>query len=112
MAWLPFNNGRSIGERGSGSGIVIRDEEHTGGARITIERGGSIAPYSITCGIYGWTFHTRFFGSEQEAQRDCDLMRIDVEHILVAIPLNTDADVERKTQLVAKCISEFVERFP
>ena len=58
MVWVAVENGATIGTLGSEGGVIERDEEHADGARITIEQGGTIAPYSITCGIYGWMFHT------------------------------------------------------
>jgi hypothetical protein len=65
--WAPYGGGESVGDTGSEGGIIIRDEVHRGGARITLERDGRIAPFSITCGIYGWMVHTAFFGSLNEA---------------------------------------------
>lgn len=55
MKWEPFEQGTTIGTTGSEEGEIIRDEEWKGAARITIERGGEIAPFAITCGMYdGW----------------------------------------------------------
>lgn len=42
-----------------GSVSLVRDEEHSAGARITLERDGSIAPFAITCGIYGGFLYHR-----------------------------------------------------
>lgn len=66
--WYPVADGATLGETGSEDGLIIRDEEHAHGARITLERGGSTAPFSITCGVYGAMFHTCFFGDEAEGQ--------------------------------------------
>ena len=64
------------------NGTIILDEEHVDGARITIERGGSTAPLSITCGIYGWMVHTRFFDTETEARRECEEMKVALAEII------------------------------
>jgi hypothetical protein len=48
---------------GSEGGTIVLDEEHGLGARITLEKDGAIAPFTITCGIYGWMAHTRFFSN-------------------------------------------------
>ena len=64
MSWQPFDDGKTIGQRGSEKGIIVGDEEHLEGARVTLEQDGEAAPYAITCGIYGWMVHTRFFGGE------------------------------------------------
>jgi len=112
MSWYTFDNGKSIGQRGSESGLIVRDEEHGGGARITLEREGKTAPFAITCGIYGWMVHTRFFGTESEAQREFESMRAELSRIISTIPLVADSEVDSKSQVVTDCISEFVERFP
>ena len=112
MSWYQFNNGKSIGHRGSENGIVIRDEEHAGGARITLEQGGGTAPLAITCGIYGWMVHTRFFGAESEAQTDFENMKAELNKIIDLIPLTTDREVNSKKQAVVYSISQFVQRFP
>jgi hypothetical protein len=40
--WVPYDRGGSIG---SEEGIILRDEMHRDGARITLERDGRIAPF-------------------------------------------------------------------
>jgi hypothetical protein len=112
MSWYPFDNGKSIGQRGSENGIIIRDEEHGDGARITLERDGHIAPFAITCGIYVWMFHTRFFSNEPEAQCEFESMKSELARICSTIPLTTDPEVGSKSRAVADAISEFVRRFP
>jgi hypothetical protein len=111
MDWLPFNNGTSIGQTGSESGIIIRDDEHHDGARITLERDGQVAPYSVTCGIYGWMVHTRFLGSEVEAQYEFECMRSELTKIIGMIPLNNDPDVDSMGYSVTEAIAGFVEKF-
>jgi len=107
--WYAFDSGKSIGQLGSESGIVIKDEEHGDGARITLERDGLTAPFSITCGIYGWMVHTRFLGKKSEADREFERMRTDLTKIINLIPLTGDPEVEAKSRIVTESISEFVE---
>jgi hypothetical protein len=66
--WDTYNNGLSIGQKGSEDGVIVLDEEHPGGIRITLERDGNTAPWSITCGIYGSFIHTAFASSEEEGR--------------------------------------------
>jgi hypothetical protein len=74
--WYPFDDGATLGTVGSESGIILRDEEHPAGTRISLERGGRNAPFAITCGIYGGRFlHTVFRGSEEEAVTNYKAMR-------------------------------------
>jgi hypothetical protein len=103
MQWICFDNGRTIGQTGSESGVIVRDDEHSLGARITLERGGSIAPYSITCGIYGCMVHTCFFATEQEASQQFDRM----ESVLAAILQSDPSDIE-----LIDAVGQFVEQFP
>ena len=111
MEWIAFDNGTSIGQRGSEGGVIIRDDEHSLGARITLEQGGGIAPFSVTCGIYGWMFHTRFFSSQAEAEADYEQMKDGLADILNIIPLETDSEGDIKMGQVSDAISKFVERY-
>ncbi len=111
MAWEPFDNGATFGTRGSEGGTVDRDEEHSQGARITLEHGCTHAPLAITCGIYGWTFHTRFFGCMEEAKREYDSMKVPIEEILAGIPIEAEASRERMSD-VSTALEAFVKRFP
>jgi hypothetical protein len=112
MNWSAFDDGKSMGAPGSENGVIVRDEEHGYGARITLERDAKAAPFTITCGIYGWMVHTRFFGNEQEARTGYDLMSGELGRIMDMIPLTSDPEVEAKRRSVMDAISKFVERFP
>ncbi len=110
MGWAAFDDGNSLGTSGSEGGTIRRDEEHDLGARITLEEGGSVAPWSITCGIYGWMFHTRFFGSEENGNHEFDQMKIGLEDVLRIIPLKDDASTEQLS-FVTTAIEAFVKQF-
>jgi len=45
-----FEDGATLGQKGSESGVILRDEEHPQEARITLERDTRTAPFAITCG--------------------------------------------------------------
>jgi hypothetical protein len=108
--WYLFDEGRSIGLKGSEDGIILRDEEHSYGARITLERVG-YRSFSITCGIYGWMVHTRFFADELAAQNSFEEMKNGLAKILDIIPTVDEADAD-KINKVTDDISDFIERFP
>ncbi len=110
MGWTAFDDGKSLGSSGSEGGTTRRDEEHDLGARITLEEGGGIAPWSITCGIYGWMFHTRYFATEDERNREFDQMKVGLEDVLAIIPLKDDATPEQMSA-VSSAIEAFVKRF-
>ena len=109
MMWLPFDNGATVNLCGSEGGLVLRDLEHPDGARITLERNCSNGvPFAVTCGIYGWFFHTRYLGTEVEAEFPAMLDALVA--ILGVIP-HTD-QIEVKTSAVSDAIGVFVSRFP
>ena len=112
MAWATFDSGQTIGETGSESGEIVQDEEHDLGSRITLEARCRAAPYAITCGIYGWMAHTRFFPDRETAKLAMAEMKSALETILAQIPSADDPDVDRKCGHVTEAIGEFVKRFP
>jgi hypothetical protein len=110
--WYPFDGGRSVGTPGSEAGTILADDEHALGARITLDRDGATAPFAITCGIYGWMMHTRFFGTEADARLAYDAMTRALGEIMLTIPLDGDPDRDARMTDVMGRIREFVERFP
>jgi hypothetical protein len=117
--WRSFENGETVGTRGSEDGLILLDEEHPLGARITLEsetRSGSgtksrSIPFAITCGIYGLFFHTRFFTYESEARNAFADMKTELARIL-ALAGSETASGEETRHAVFAAISAFVERFP
>ncbi len=88
----------------------MRDEEHDLGARISLERDARVAPFAITCGIYGWMLHTRFFDSEAEAEAQYEQMKSAIGALLEAA--EQTAGVDGGWKVLMDGVSEFVERFP
>ena len=111
MGWSSIKP-RWFPKRGSNDGIIIVDEEHTEGARITLERKPHNAPFAITCGIYDWMVHTRFFGDEQVARQALEDMKRDIESILALVPRVDEADLDKKMDAVIAAIGDFVEKHP
>lgn len=58
MGWIEYNDGITIGTRGSEEGIIIKDEEYQKSCCITLEK--TERGYAITCGVYGAMVHTAF----------------------------------------------------
>jgi hypothetical protein len=108
--WKLFDNGATVGQRGSEGGVIVCDEVHEAGARATLERDCGSAPWTVTCGIYGWFFHTRFLGSEAEAEFPA--MLDGLAAIVDSIPRVDDPGADAKMGTVGEAISEFVARFP
>ncbi len=112
MAWSSFASDTSALESGSEGGAIILDEEHDYGARITLERDARVAPFAITCGIYGWMVHTRYFRLESDARLAFDEMKRDLDEIVKVIPLEADPEKDRKMGAVMRAVSDFVGRHP
>jgi len=111
MDWRSVDNATTVGQRGSETGTILLDEEHDLGARITLERDCAHGvPFAVTCGIYGWFFHTRFLGSEVEAEFAA--MKDALGAILHTIPRVDDPEANMKSVVVTESIQAFVARFP
>jgi hypothetical protein len=102
MSWNSFDNGGTIGAKGSEEGVILRDEEHDRGSRITLERDADVAPFAITCGIYGSMFHTTFASDAAEANSKYDEMKVWLDGML--------ADDVREDDYL-KRLKEFVDKF-
>ncbi len=98
--WSTIDNGATLATRGSENGILVLDEEHPSGARIAIEKESDTAPYAITCGVYGFFFHTVFCRNEEEAYRKYEDMKTDLE--LIMNESDEDARYELGRQFVDK----------
>jgi len=103
--WSFFNNGKSIGTTGRDGGVVLFDEEHAKGARITYRRRDGMVSVSIK--FHGYMDHTRFFTTEQDAQREYRVMKIAADNILDEIN-----QPEIPKLKVWEIISDFVKRYP
>jgi hypothetical protein len=114
-AWISYENGGTIGLKGSEGGEIVRDEEHMAGARLTLERETLRGvPFAITCGVYGWLVHTRFFADEPTAMQEFERMRGALEAILNLLPLEgmTDAQLTEAAEAATEAVSAFMEQYP
>ncbi|MCD0472474.1 hypothetical protein [Flavobacterium sp. JAS] len=80
--WIKYNNGNSIGKKGSEGGKILNDQENINGARITIEANGGSIPFAITFGIYGLMFHTEFFSEIEIAIEYFKRKKIEIDRFL------------------------------
>ncbi len=111
--WHPYNQGRTIGQRGTEDGIILRDEEHSAGSQITLERDPRSIPFAITCGIYCWLFHTRYCESIEQAEADFARMKAALPRILQLIPARNDPKVAAQTPTIRAALEDFAFRqFP
>jgi len=79
--WYNFDKGSTIGKKGAEEGIIITDLENINGARITVEREGTTAPFAITFGIYGLLFHTYFRSLQTETDEAVSWLRSKINEV-------------------------------
>jgi hypothetical protein len=103
--WIAFDDGRSIGKVSAEGGVILRDEANKRGARITLKKGSTYI--SVSCHLYGWMDHTRFFNTVAEAQREFVLMRASLGSIIDNVMTPGVKDIK-----VWEEVSNFVRRFP
>ncbi|MDJ1139162.1 hypothetical protein QNI24_02815 [Marinicella sp. X102] len=77
--WSEIKGENRIGSEG---GEIINDYEHSLGARVTLEKNGDVAPFSITVGVYGSFFHTVYMGSLCEGVAIFKSMKSDIGEYL------------------------------
>ena len=110
--WRLFRDGATKGQTGSEKGTIVRDLEHSGGARITLERDTPTVAFAITCGIYGWMVHTRFLENEVEGLKAFVEMKDALAKILETIPERHDPQMEGKIEGVRTALNRFIEDYP
>lgn len=108
MSWTPCENGSTIGTAGSEGGVILRDEEHEMGVRITLEECGH-PPFAITFDIHGMMGHTAFAATETEAGDAYEAIKDGIESLLDLLP-DTDAEPEVK-QRFHEAVSALTSRY-
>lgn len=111
MGW-EHDDGDSLGTAGEDGGIIVADFAHDLGARMTLEALGDGTSFAMTCGIYGWFFHTRFFDSRETADRASADMQAALDVILQTYPEKDDPDYDAKEAAFGEAISRFVDAYP
>jgi mRNA interferase RelE/StbE len=101
--WQSFDRGHTIGQVGSENGLIIRDEVFQDQSRITLEKDSTVAPFAITCGVFGWMVHTRYFGDQTQANAEFATMKEELARIVGLLAETEDITVE---------LEEFIELFP
>jgi len=74
--WNKYDNGKSIGTKGS-EGTILDDVEHDEGMRITLEKSDSY--FAITYGLYGNMVDT-LFGDEDKMRRTFESLQVELEY--------------------------------
>lgn len=104
MTWHPYDGFGQFGAVGTEGGRVVRDEQHSTGARMTLEDCTATAhawDYAIACGGPSGLMHTAFFRSREDADAAFEAMQRD---------LIGRAEIEDDDTLYA-AINDFVTRY-
>ena len=104
-AWVVYEQGSTLGTRGSEEGTIIRDEDYDNESHITLEENARAIPFAITCWIRNWLVHTRYFGDRIVAQQSYEEMKQELARIVELIRNLDDPEV-------GPLLDEFVKRFP
>src|SRR5689334_8546907 len=107
MDWNSFDTGHTIGQAGSENGIIVRDEVFQDHARITLERDSTIAPFAITCGIFGWMVHTRYFANRAQADLEFENMKDELARIA-----NLLSKTDDESNTITLELENFIKLFP
>lgn len=92
--WNKYQGGATVGEVGNENGTIILDEEHSDGARITLEQNCRVnIPCAITAGIYGIMVHTVFASNKEEAGKMYKEMKLDIERAFDIRKLGDDREL-------------------
>jgi len=105
--WNSFENGKSLGTEGSEKGVIIRDEEYSQGARITLEK-GKTPPYSITYGVYGLMCDTKFYGDIETAEKKFEIIKYKIAKLIDKYPDEHDDSYDKKMDIIYKLMEELV----
>lgn len=98
--WVRYNNGNSIGKKGSERGKILNDQEHINGSRITIEANAGSIPFAITFGIYGLMVHTEFFSEIEIATEYFKRKKNEIDGILKMFEISEEnQDIEWKSKM-------------
>jgi len=82
--WNSYDNGTTLGTEGSENEIIVKDEEHSDGARITLEKEADGVPFAITCGVYGLFVHTVYCSDIGSSMKQYEDMKKDIKKILMS----------------------------
>ena len=84
--WRVFEEAKSPEIRGPDDRATVLDEEHSNGARITLERDATGAHWQITCSLYRVFNHSAKATSNSEALQKYADMKRDLESIMAEDP--------------------------
>ncbi|XXF81290.1 hypothetical protein P2318_16485 [Myxococcaceae bacterium GXIMD 01537] len=107
--WEPAHGGSTLGMAGSEGGVIARDEDLSGAARLTLEEDASRGFYALTCGVEGWMVHTRYFSDAAEAHSAFEAMKPALAELLSRLPTERGPAGLRAGGAL---LSAFISRFP
>lgn len=100
--WHLVDNGLTIGTNGSENGVIIKDEQHEFGARITLEKiiAGDDEYFAITCGVYGVFFHTVYCSNSEQIEK-YENIKQDIDKLLKKLNYDNASEL----------VKEFIDKY-
>jgi hypothetical protein len=102
--WRPYNQGQTIGVKSPEGGVIVRDEEHLLGVRITLKEAKEYI--SISCNISGRIDHSRFFHKMADALGEYDVMKNELVKVAQVIASGKSSDI-KGWEAIAAFVSKF-----
>jgi len=90
----------------------MRDDDYADAARITLERDCPTALFALTCAVYGWWMHTRYFTDLDGAEAEYEHMKRALAAIVAIIPDVNAPDLEKQLRIVAAAIRNLTPQPP
>jgi hypothetical protein len=59
--------------------------------------------------IYGWTFHTSFYGKESDAQEAFDKIKPEIENIIEMLPNSSD-EYDKNKSTIGMAFHDFIDK--
>ncbi len=112
QGWSPAEGGRTLGLEGAEGGLIVRDEVHPAGLRLTLEEDTSRSFHALTCGVSGWLVHRRYFDSEALALAAWEEMKPALVALGAQLPASGPKGLSQATREAGAKLGAFLARFP
>lgn len=111
-SWGPAEAGGTLGMQGAEGGIIVRDEAHPAGLRLTLEEDPSRSFHALTCGVAGWLVHRRYFDNEAQALAAWEEMKPALVALRAQLPMEGARSLSTATREAGAKLGAFLARYP
>ena len=111
-SWGPAEAGGTLGMQGAEGGVIVRDEAHPAGLRLTLEEDASRSFHALTCGVSGWLVHRRYFDNEAQALAAWEEMKPALVALRAQLPAEGARSLSAATREAGAKLGAFLARYP